>query len=309
MRAIEATRTATALFGDAIAANIFMLGFAWQSGAVPLSAQAIMEAIVLNGVDVAMNEAAFAWGRRAAVEPEVVAAIAEGRAEHKTERPAKTLEEVVSRRVAFLTAYQNAAYAKRYEAAVAAIRDAERRAVPGSDDLAITVARNLFKLMAIKDEYEVARLFTDGSFQKQLSGTFAGWKSLEFHLAPPILGRRDPLTGHLRKSKFGPWMMTGFRVLARLKGLRGTPLDVFGGSAERLMERQQLADYEATLDLIRTKLSASNHAFAVALAAYPEKIRGYGHVREASAKLAEVEVALRRDAFLGGPARVAEAAE
>src|SRR4029079_10267691 len=131
------------------------------------------------------------------------------------------------------------------KAARAPRRDGERRAVPGSDDLAITVARNLFKLMAIKDEYEVARLFTDGSFQKQLSGTFAGWKSLEFHLAPPILGRRDPLTGHLRKSKFGPWMMTGFRLLAKLKGLRGTPLDVFGGSEERRQERRQLADYEA----------------------------------------------------------------
>jgi indolepyruvate ferredoxin oxidoreductase len=192
---------------------------------------------------------------------------------------------------------------------VASIRDAEARAAPGRETLSDTVARNLFKLMAIKDEYEVARLYTDGSFQRQLRGQFAGWKSLEFHLAPPILGRRDPATGHLRKSHFGPWMMTGFRVLARLKGLRGTGFDIFGRSEERKMERRQLADYEATLGLIGSQLTAANHAPAVALAAYPEKIRGFGHVREANARKAEAEAEVRREAFLAGIPSAAEAAE
>jgi indolepyruvate ferredoxin oxidoreductase len=215
---------------------------------------------------------------------------------------------VIDRRVAFLTAYQNAAYARRYATRVAAIRAAEAKG-GGGTELTDVVARNLFKLMAIKDEYEVARLYTDGSFRKQLAAEFAGWKSLEFHLAPPLLGNRDPETGHLRKSTFGPWMMTGFRVLAALNGLRGTAFDIFGRTAEKKMERQSLADYEAALDLIAGRLDAANHRFAVSYAAYPEKIRGYGHVREANATAAGVDAAIRREAFLNGPKGVAQAAE
>jgi indolepyruvate ferredoxin oxidoreductase len=307
-RTIEATRIATALLGDAIATNMFMLGFALQSGALPLSVASIERAIELNGVDVAMNKAALAWGRRAAIEPDAVAAIAEARSGRR-EPVAQTLDEVVARRVAFLIAYQDAAYARRYSDAVAAIRAAEARAMPGSDDLSLAAARNLFKLMAIKDEYEVARLYTDGSFRRQLGAQFAGWTSLEFHLAPPVLSRRDPATGHLRKSQFGPWIMTVFRVLATMKGLRGTALDPFARTAERRMERRLLADYEATLKLIAGQLTAGNHAFGVALAAYPEKIRGYGHIREAAARAAEAEARGRREAFLGGVPNVAEAAE
>ncbi|MEO8667481.1 MAG: indolepyruvate ferredoxin oxidoreductase family protein [Bauldia sp.] len=307
-RTVEATRIATALLGDAIAANMFMLGFAWQTGAIPLGDASIARAIELNGVDIAMNKAAFAWGRRAAVEPQVVAGIAEARSGRKPVPIADTLEEIVARRVAFLTAYQNKAYAARYAKAVAAMEAAAKRTASGNNDLAATVARNLFKLMAIKDEYEVARLYTDGSFSAQLRSQFADWKSLEFHLAPPVLGRRDPATGHLRKQTFGPWMMTGFRLLAALKGLRGTALDIFGRTEERQMERRLLSEYEATLDLIATRLTAANHAFAVSLAAYPEKIRGYGHIRASNAVKAEVEARLRREAFLGGAA-VAEAAE
>jgi indolepyruvate ferredoxin oxidoreductase len=298
-RVVEATRIATALLGDAIAANMFMLGFAWQAGAIPISEAAIGRAIELNGVDIAMNKAAFAWGRRAAVEPEAVAAIAEARAGRRADPIAERLDDVVAKRAAFLAAYQNAAYAERFSKTVAAIATAEKRVAPGSDELALAAARNLFKLMAIKDEYEVARLYTDGSFNAQLRSQFAEWKSLEFHLAPPVLGQRDPATGHLRKQKFGPWMMAGFRVLAALKGLRGTAFDIFGKTEERRAELRQLADYQANLDLIVGRLTAANHARAISLAAYPEKIRGYGHIRAANAAKAEGEARLRREAFLG----------
>jgi indolepyruvate ferredoxin oxidoreductase len=305
---IEATRIATDLLGDSIAANMFMLGFAWQAGAVPIGRAAIERAIELNGVDIAMNKAGFAWGRRAAVEPEAVAAMAAKRGGGRPVPEPRTLDELVARRVAFLTAYQNAAYGERYRKRVAEIRAAEAR-LSGGEELAHAVAVNLFKLMAIKDEYEVARLYTDGSFLRQLGGTFASWKSLEFHLAPPILGQRDQATGHLRKTTFGPWMMTGFRLLAKMKGLRGTALDIFGRSEERKMERRLLAEYEANLATILESLTSANLPLAVALASYPEKIRGYGHVREANARIGEAEAAQRREAFLAGRPVTAVAAE
>jgi indolepyruvate ferredoxin oxidoreductase len=307
--AIEATRIATDLLGDSIAANMFMLGLAWQSGALPIGHDAILRAIEMNGVDIAMNKAAFAWGRRAAVEPEKVAAIADERAGRRSAPVTASLDDFISRRVAFLTAYQDAAYAGRYRALVDSVRAAEMRVKPESDELTRTAATNLFKLMAIKDEYEVARLYTDGSFLRQLGGTFSSWKKLEFHMAPPILANRDPATGHLKKMVFGPWMMTGFRILARMKGLRGTAFDVFGRSEERQMERRLFADYEAVLKEVGQRLSADNHSLAVALAGYPQKIRGYGHVKEANAKAAEAEAALRREAFLAGRAVAQAAAE
>ena len=182
--------------------------------------------------------------------------------------------------------------------------------MPHRDDLGQAVARNLFKLMAIKDEYEVARLFTDGSFARQLGQEFAGWKSLEFHLAPPILGKRDPATGRPVKTSYGPWMMGLFRGLAGLKFLRGTFLDPFGWSVERRMERRLLAGYEAELHDIAAKLSTENYEFAIALAQYPEKIRGFGHVKDAAIAHVMPEAAARRAAFLAGRAAVvAEAAE
>jgi indolepyruvate ferredoxin oxidoreductase len=304
---VEAQKLAGALLGDAIAANMFMVGFAWQQGGLPISRQAMLEAIRLNGVEEEMNRAAFEWGRAAAHDLAAVERAAG--AEHEPER-ALTLDEIVARRAAFLKQYQNAAYALRYAARIERIAAAERRTAPGDTALAEEAAHSLFKLMAIKDEYEVARLYADGSFQKQLEEQFESWDKLEFHLAPPLLARRDKRTGHLKKQRFGPWMMRAFRALASLRGLRGTWLDAFGRTAERRWERQLLADYEATLDTIESGLTAVNYASAVALAAYPRKIRGFGHVKQAQARPALAERERLVKAFAGPePLPLAEAAE
>ncbi len=308
-RTIEATRIATALLGDSIATNMFMLGLALQSGAIPLSPAAIEQAIELNGVDVAMNKAALAWGRRAAIEPEVVAGIAEGLSGRAAEPVAQDVDTLVERRVRFLTAYQNAAYARDYAATVEAIRAAERQASSGRDDLSGAVARNLFRLMAIKDEYEVARLFTDMSFERQLRREFASWDKLEFHLAPPLFAQTDPETGRPQKSRYGPWMRSGFRLLAGLRRLRATPFDPFRHSADRRLERRLLADYRETLRQIVDGLNAGNYNAAVALAQYPAKIRGYGYIKQESADKAALEKATRLAAFLGARLPAAVAAE
>ena len=307
-RTIEATEIATALLGDAIATNMFMLGLAWQSAAIPLTSAAIERAIELNGVDVAMNKAAFAWGRRAAVEPQKVAQIAArltGRAPPVTQ----TLDALVERRAGFLAAYQDEGYARHYSAAVQRIRAAEHAVAPGRDSLALAVAVNLFRLMAIKDEYEVARLYTDGSFAKQLRREFSSWGKMEFHLAPPLVAREDPATGRPAKAKYGWWMMRGFKLLAAARGLRGTFADPFRFSADRRLEQRLLADYEETLSLIGAHLRADNYLAAVALAEYPEKIRGYGPLKAESAAKATALATERRAALVAGAPRLAEAAE
>ena len=306
---VEAQRLAAALLGDTIATNMFMVGFAWQQGGLPLSRVSILEAIRLNGVEAEMNAAAFEWGRLAAHDP-TAAQRAAGVSPEELSSAAPSLAEIMARRVAFLTDYRNAAYAARYRTRIDRIAAAERRNLPGETALAEEVAHSLFKLMAIKDEYEVARLFTDGTFERQLRNQFAGWERLEFHLAPPLLARRDKRTGHLKKQSFGPWMMRAFKLLARLRFLRGSPLDLFGRTAERRRERQLLKDYEADLDLIEAKLTAENGATALALAAYPRKIRGFGHVKEAQARPALAERERLLDAFrASGDAPLAEAAE
>jgi indolepyruvate ferredoxin oxidoreductase len=229
-----------------------------------------------------MNVAAFRWGRRAAYQPEFVRTLAERSGKPAGTALSGTLDDLIARREAFLTDYQSAAYAKRYSDRVAAIRAAETKAVPGSTAVTEAVARNLFKLMAIKDEYEVARLFTDGSFQRQLETQFQDYGRLEFHLAPPILGRHGA-EGKPRKSSVGPWRMKVFRVLARLKTLRGTALDVFGYLPERKMERALLAVYEGDLDLIIRSLAPGKIEAAAALASVPALVRGFGHVKQANA--------------------------
>ena len=188
------------------------------------------------------------------------------------------------------------------------IREEEERAVPGSTVVTEAVAKNLFKLMAVKDEYEVARLYTDGSFARQLAGQFESWDRLEFHLAPPILGRKGE-DGRPRKSRFGPWMMKGFSVLAALKGLRGGVLDVFGYTAERRMERRLLAEYEADLDLIRASLAPGRIEAAAALASAPSLIRGFGHVKEESVKKARTERARQAKRLAAQPEQALKAAE
>ncbi|MBX3578841.1 MAG: indolepyruvate ferredoxin oxidoreductase family protein [Rhizobiaceae bacterium] len=284
----DATRTATALFGNSLGANMFMLGFAFQHGGLPVASEAVEKAIELNGEAVQMNLAAFRWGRRAAHDPDHVRTLVARAAGDRAPQRAQTLDEVIARRVAFLTDYQNEAYAARYADRIARLRAAEAKAARGSTVVTEAAARNLFKLMAIKDEYEVARLYTDGSFRKQLDAQFQAYDRLEFHLAPPVLGRTGN-DGKPRKSSFGPWMMNGFRILAAFKGLRGSALDIFGYTAERKMERKLLAQYEADLDLIQGALAPDKVEAAAAVASIPALIRGFGHVKEANARMAAGE--------------------
>jgi indolepyruvate ferredoxin oxidoreductase len=290
---VDATATAVALLGNAIAANMFMLGYAYQRGRVPLSAAALEKAIELNGEAVKMNVAAFQWGRRAAAEPERIASLMSEVKEPTASRHlSQTLDEVIARRVAFLSEYQNAAYADRYRTWVERVRAAEGKAVADSTVLTEAVAKSLHRLMAYKDEYEVARLYTDGSFEKQVAAAFEGeGLRYEFHLAPPLLARKDPQTGVPRKMSFGPWLMGAFKVLARLKGLRGTALDVFGYTHERRVERQLIRDFEVLLEEIVGKLTPENHAVAVGLANIPQKIKGFGHIKARNLDAAKKEEA------------------
>jgi indolepyruvate ferredoxin oxidoreductase len=286
---VDATGLATALFGNSIAANMFMLGYAHQKGGVPLSSAAIERAIELNGEAVKMNIEAFRWGRRTAHEQAAVEdMVAAQRTKSDVRDIATSLSDMVAKRVAFLTGYQDAAYAARYQAAVARIQKAELERTPGKTALTEAVARYFFKLMAYKDEYEVARLYTDGSFHKQLKAQFDGDVRLEFHLAPPLLGKKDA-QGNPVKTSFGPWMLKSFEVLARLKGLRGTKLDLFGYTEERKMERRLIGEYEGLIDYMAARLNDANHGTAVALASIPEKIRGFGHVKERHLKAALAE--------------------
>jgi indolepyruvate ferredoxin oxidoreductase len=309
---IDATRIANALFGQSIGANMFMVGYAYQLGAIPLSAAAIEKAIELNGEAVAMNRAAFHWGRRAVLDHAAVdrlakpAAASESDAEHLSESFAETVE----RRVKYLTAYQNAAYASRYRDWVDKVAAVETARAAGKCGLAEAVARYLFKLMAYKDEYEVARLYTDGSFVQQVKTEFDGDNlRFEFHLAPPLLARRDKTTGLPRKMSFGPWLMPAFRLLAKLKVLRGTPFDPFGRSQERRTERDLIGEYEAMLEEILAGLTPENHHLAVGLAAIPEKIRGFGHVKQRHLVVAKADRAALFEQFRAGAPMLLKAAE
>jgi len=306
---VDATRLAKALLGNAIATNMFLLGYAYQRGALPLSAAAIEEAVTLNGEAVAMNQAAFRWGRRAAADPETVEKLAQSDQPERDDGLSTSVDEVVARRVAFLAAYQNAGYAAHYRAQVERVQAAEAAVVPGKSELAEAVARYLFKLMAYKDEYEVARLHAEHTWKRVRQEVDGEPLRLEFQLAPPLFARRDPITGEPRKISFGPWIMPVFRGLATLKFLRGTPFDPFGHTAERRTERALIAEYEALLDEILARLAPENHHIAVALAAIPEKIRGYGHVKARHLKAAKADEAALLDQFRSGGSPLLRAAE
>ena len=315
---LDATAAAVTLLGNAIAANMMMLGYAWQTGGVPLSRAALRRAIELNGEAVAMNLEAFELGRRAAHDPRALGALlAETKTPTRARELSTSLEEIIARRSEQLCAYQNAAYAQRYRALVETIRAREAAMAAGATALTETVARQLFKLMAYKDEYEVARLYSDGAFRRQLAATFEERSAsgqplrLEFHLAPPLLARQDAATGEPRKISFGPWMMTAFGWLAKLRGLRGTAFDVFGYTKERKSERQLIRDYEALLDEVGKRLTPQTHALCIALAAIPEKIRGFGPVKERNLATAKAEEAhLLAELRAGGGSRpFAQAAE
>jgi indolepyruvate ferredoxin oxidoreductase len=288
---VDATALATGLFGDAIATNLFMLGYAYQKGLVPVSGEAINRAIELNAVAVEFNKSAFRWGRRTAADWALVQARAlPADARPESHHISETLDEVVGRRVEFLAEYQNAAYARRYFDRVQRLLEAEAAQIPGSTALTEAAARALFKLMAYKDEYEVARLYTDSDFLHRVAGQFEGDYKLRFHLAPPLTAERDA-AGHLQKRAYGPWMLGMFRVLAKLRRLRGTAFDIFGRTAERRMERQLIAEYESVLDEIAAGLTSQNHGVAVELAALPMEIRGFGHIKEANRERAKAKEA------------------
>jgi indolepyruvate ferredoxin oxidoreductase len=258
-----------------------LLGYAFQLGALPVSSAALEQAIAINGVAVETNLRVFRWGRLTADQPDLVEK-ALGFDARDTE-PAKppTVDEIITRRADFLTKYQNVAYAGRYRDLVGRAQKAEGDKY-GGDDFARAVAENAFKLMAYKDEYEVARLHSGPEFRAALERQFEVTGKLEFHLAPPLLSRADPITGKVKKRSFGPWMMNVFRLLAAMRGLRGTAFDVFGYQKERRIERELIRDYKSLIETMCAKLSPENHKIAVSLAALPADIKGYGHVKNAA---------------------------
>ena len=291
---VAATELATSLLGDSIGANLFLVGYACQKGLLPVSAEAIERAIELNRVAVEMNKKAFLWGRRAAHDLKAVDAIVSPEpVQETTQSAAETLDQLVSRRAEFLAAYQDQAYADRYRGLVSRVAATETGRAQGLEGLAEAVARYYFKLLAYKDEYEVARLYTDGTFKSEVAKRFTGDYKLKYHLAPPLLGRRDPHSGEPVKTEFGPWMVGAFRLLSKFKFLRGTRFDIFGYTDERRRERSLIAEYEALVDTILGGLTQDSHAIGVELAQIPEHIRGYGHVKErhiAEAKTMEADL-------------------
>jgi len=297
-RFVEASAAANALFGATTSANVLLLGAAYQAGQLPLGAAALRRAIELNGEAAATNLAAFDWGRALVADPQALAPFL---------RPAParddSLEALVERRAAFLTDYQDRAYAERYRALVSAAAQAERVRAPGGEAFAKAVARGLCKLMAYKDEYEVARLYSDGAFAAELNGAFDGDLKITFHLAPTWLARGDGRGGEPKKIVFGPWLATPLRLLAKFRRLRGTRFDPFGYLAERRVERALIADYEALVAELGSGLTRDNRDLAVALAALPETIRGYGPVKARAIAAGDAERRRLLDLWRAPPER------
>jgi indolepyruvate ferredoxin oxidoreductase len=275
--AFDAEQAAVALVGDAIYTNPLLLGYAWQQGRVPLSHPSLMRAMELNGVQVDNNKAAFEWGRRCAHDLASVQSLFKtAQVIEFIKKP--SLDELIAKRVDFLTGYQNAAYAADYKAFVEKVRSAESK-LGSTTQFSEAVARYLFKLMAYKDEYEVARLHTDSGFTQKIADMFDGEVKIVHHLAPPMIAKRNA-KGELIKQPFGPWMRIAFQWLARMKVLRGSALDPFGRSAERQTERALIGEYRDSIDELLATLSADKLPLAVQIARIPEEIRGYGHVKE-----------------------------
>jgi indolepyruvate ferredoxin oxidoreductase len=296
-RTVDATRLAAQLLGDGVSANVFVLGYALQSGLLPVGLQALERAIELNGISVETNLEALAWGRTAAQDGKRVEDLV---APKTDEAGPQTLDELIAHRVLRLTRYQNAAYAARYRALVERVRGVEAGAVPGTR-LSEAVARGYAKLLAYKDEYEVARIYSDGGFEARLREEFEGDFRVEYNLAPPLIAGRDPDTGRLRKRSYGSWMKVGFKLLAALRGLRGTPFDPFGYLAERRLERQLPRDYAAVVEELLDGLGPENHDLAVQIAELPSEIRGYDRVKLASVERAREKQAELLEAFRAAP--------
>jgi len=285
---IEAAKMATALTGDAIATNLFMLGFAVQKGYLPLGVKSLERAIELNGVAVEMNKNAFAWGRIAAYTPDQIWSQIGEDAKIVEAVTAPSLDEIIEKRAAYLTDYQNAAYATRYRQLVNRVRDVETSVMGKAGALSEAVAKYYFKLMSYKDEYEVARLYAQTDFLSSIERQFEGNVKISFQLAPPLFATIDEVTGRPVKKSYGPWMRTAFGILARLKGLRGSFADPFGYSLERKAERRLIENYEAMIGDVVQKLNRDNHATAVEIAGIPEQIRGFGVVKSQSMEKAQL---------------------
>lgn len=295
VNALDASALATKLMGDSIATNTFLLGVAFQKGLLPFSEQSLIKAIETLGTAVEFNKASFQWGRRTAHDLVDVERLTQSQSNTAPQEISNTLDEVIERRQKELTAYQNAAYAKRYTDRVQKIRALEKSLMPHAISLTEAVARHYYKLLAYKDEYEVARLYADPAFMEKINATFEGDFKLNFHLAPPLWAHGKDGEAP-RKRSYGPWMMTAFRLLARLKFLRQTPLDPFGYTHDRKLEKALLADYENLLDTLGTGLTVDNHDAAVKLASMPDRMRGYGPVKERYVKQAhKVEEQLLND--------------
>jgi len=286
------TKPAEILLGDSIATNMMMMGYAYQKGLLPLSAKAIEQAIEVNGVSIKMNTQAFQLGRLAAADPARLAAMMKGQDETVAPKTldAMSLDEIVVHRSALLTNYQNAALAERYRRLVGQVHDAAFSGGFG-DALPRAVAINYAKLLAYKDEYEVARLYTDGNFEKQIRDQFEGDFKFNFNLAPPLLGGGTDALGRPRKRAFGAWMMPVFRLLAKMRGLRGTAFDIFGYSADRRLERDLIAGYEKDVATVLGLLSPLNLDTAIEILSLPDRIRGYGPVKEKSVQAAKARYA------------------
>ena len=274
----DANRVANQLLGDSIFINPMVLGYAWQKGWIPLSLESLLRAIELNEVQVDKNKAAFEWGRHCAHDWAAVQALLQPAQVVTLHRPQK-LGELIARRSELLTQYQNAAYARHYTDFVERVRQAEDQALPGQDSLTRAVAQGLYKLMAYKDEYEVARLHTDADFLRSIAERFEGDYRLQYHLAPPLLARRNE-KGELQKRAYGPWMLSAFRVLSKLKFLRGTALDPFGHTEERRTERALIGQYRQGIESVLATLGPETREHALEVARWPEAIKGYGHVKE-----------------------------
>lgn len=296
---LDAQEIAARLLGDSIYANMLLVGFAYQKGLLPVASDAIDAAIRLNGVDVEANARAFRLGRLAAHHPGEIERMLPhdgGQLEHAATTAPRTLDELTAYLAADLEAYQDRALADRFTARIAALRALEARSTPAGEELSRAAARAYHKVLAIKDEYEVARLFTDGRFAAQIARDFSGVEAIHYHMAPPLLARIDPLTGRPRKRRFGPWLLAAMRVLAKGKRWRGTMFDVFGMTRERRAEHALTANYEDDLDLIARTLSRETHAAALQLAKLPLSIRGFGIVKQKAMEAGDVQrQALRKE--------------
>jgi indolepyruvate ferredoxin oxidoreductase len=302
---VDATTLATRILGDSIATNLFMVGYAAQLGLLPLAVETVEQAIRLNGISVEANLRTFRWGRVAAAEPATAEAVAAKAAPSGAEPLSTSLEQVIASREARLSAYQNAAWAARYRNVVAKVQGVET-ALSAGTALTEAVARNLAKLMSYKDEYEVARLHASGAQAARIAAQFDGNFKMKFHLAPPLISRKDPSTGRPRKIEFGGWLLPAFNILQKGKVLRGTLFDIFGYSAERKAERRLIEDYLATLDILLAKLTVVNLPLAVEIAQIPDEIKGYGYIKETNMTKAAEKLASLLKQFTSPAAPVSE---